>query len=67
MTPASATQAQVLSPVAVEILESLYQHRLLTGSQINQLHTPGRTLRWTRRILTPLHEHGLIARAGGAR
>ncbi|HEY4896584.1 MAG TPA: replication-relaxation family protein, partial [Solirubrobacteraceae bacterium] len=65
MTLASATQAQVFSPVAVEILESLYQHRLLTGSQINQLHTPGRTLRWTRRILTPLHEHGLIARAGG--
>ena len=65
MTPASATQAQVLPPVAVEVLESLYQHRLLTGSQINQLHTPGRTLRWTRRLLTPLHEHELIARAGG--
>jgi hypothetical protein len=65
MTPASDTQAQVLPTVAVEILESLYQHRLLTASQINQLHTPERTLRWTRRILTPLHEHGLIARAGG--
>jgi hypothetical protein len=61
----TSTHRRVLAPAAVDILESLYQHRLLTATQINALHTPKNGLRWTRRILTRLHERGLIDRAGG--
>ncbi len=65
MSSATSTHNQVLAPVTVDILESLYQHRLLTATQIHALHTPENGLRWTRRILTQLHQHELIDRAGG--
>jgi hypothetical protein len=65
MTPPVPTGARVPPAAAEAILESLYQHRLLTTAQINLLHTPGRSIRWTRLILTQLHQRGLIARAGG--
>jgi hypothetical protein len=51
-----------LRDVAVEMLASLYQHRLLTTEQLHALHTPQAVLRSTRRILAPLLQRGLIDR-----
>lgn len=48
-------------PVAGTVLESLYQHRLLSTIQIHALHTPENKLRWTQRLLLGLHDAGLIA------
>lgn len=51
-----------LRDVAVEMLASLYQHRLLTTEQLHALHTPKATLRSTRRILAPLLRRELVDR-----
>ncbi|HXE45397.1 MAG TPA: replication-relaxation family protein [Conexibacter sp.] len=45
----------------VTILESLYQHRLLSTVQIHELHTPGASDRWTRKVLGRLLQVGLVA------
>lgn len=42
------------------VLESLYQHRLLSSSQIHRMHTPTASARWTRRILTGLRRRELV-------
>jgi Replication-relaxation len=48
-------------PVAAGVvLESLYQHRLLSSSQIHRMHTPTASTRWTRRILTGLRRRELV-------
>ncbi|MGH2854176.1 MAG: replication-relaxation family protein [Solirubrobacteraceae bacterium] len=48
-------------PVAAGVvLESLYQHRLLSSSQIHRMHTPTASVRWTRRILTGLRRRDLV-------
>lgn len=44
----------------VEVLESLYQHRLLDTSQVRVMHTPGRSRRWVQRLLAELELHELI-------
>jgi len=54
-----------LPAVAVEMLESLHQHRLLTARQVHALHTPDTLLRWTQRVLVRLGERGLVERATG--
>jgi hypothetical protein len=54
-----------LPAIAVAMLESLYQHRVLTARQLCALHTPGASLRWAQRVLTGLHRRGLIERAAG--
>jgi hypothetical protein len=46
--------------VATEIMESLYQHRVLSTSQIQDLHTPGAHASYTRRLLTTLAHAGAI-------
>ncbi len=53
--------------VATEIMESLYQHRVLSTSQIHDLHTPGTHASYTRRLLTTLAHVGAVeyAVAGG--
>lgn len=56
-----------LPAVAVEVLESLHQHRVLTARQVHALHTPGASLRWAQHILTQLHKRGLTERATGPR
>jgi hypothetical protein len=59
-----------LGGTAVEILESLYQHRLLSTSQIRELHTPESSLRWCQRLLADLDAAGLaeaVRLPGGAR
>jgi hypothetical protein len=55
----------VLPTVALEVLESVHQHRLLTARQVHALHTPTTSLRWTQHILAMLDERGLADRAVG--
>lgn len=50
-----------LDRTAVEILESVYQHRLLSTSQIHALHTPETTRRWTQYLLARLARAELVA------
>ena len=67
MSSATTTQpAAALPPVAAAMLESLHAHRLLTASQLRELHAPHASLRWTHRALARLASHGLVdfARAG---
>lgn len=61
---APAHPVRRLDATAVEILESLYQHRLLSTRQINALHTPGAGRRLTRKKLGRLREAGLAASVG---
>ena len=58
MIPRKALQA--LPAAAGDVLESLYQHRLLSTRQIHQMHTPTSGLRWTRTILAGLRRHELV-------
>lgn len=54
-----------LPAVAVEVMESLYQHRLLDTGQLRVMHTPGTTRRWTQQLLASLARDGLVAAARG--
>lgn len=63
--PQRHAKARALSTVAVEVLESLHQHRLLTVRQVHALHTPSTRPRWTYRILAGLAERGLTERVAG--
>lgn len=56
-----------LPTAAVEVLESLYCHRLLTTVQVQQMHTPDATRRWTLRLLRALAAHELVDVARGPR
>lgn len=56
-----AAESGALPSVAGEILESLYQHRLLSSQQIHQMHTPDASTRWSRELLTGLRRLGLVA------
>jgi hypothetical protein len=56
-----------LPAVAVEVLESLYQHRLLTARQLRALHAPAASLRWTQYVLAQLRRRRLAEHAGGER
>jgi hypothetical protein len=56
-----------LPAVGVEVLESLHQHRLLTARQVQALHMPANSVRWTRHVLAGLGERGLSERATGPR
>ncbi len=46
---------------AGEVLESLYEHRLLSTQQIHRMHTPDSGIRWTREVLAGLRRHGLVS------
>lgn len=66
---AAAERAARLGTTGVELLESLGQHRLLSTRQVHELHTPGSSIQWTRRLLARLRDNGLAmeaARPGGA-
>jgi hypothetical protein len=56
-----------LPNAAVEVLESVYQHRLLTTLQVREMHTPDASRRWTQRLLHALARHQLIDVARGPR
>jgi hypothetical protein len=71
MATSSAVAAPLrLALVAGEIVESIYQHRLLSTNQVHALHTPGSSKRWTQLVLAELRRAGLLAcnsRPGGLR
>lgn len=54
----NAQQARV-PQVAVEILEGLYQHRLLSTTQVHAIHAPHVKERWTQQLLADLAQQGL--------
>lgn len=51
---------QAVPADAGEVLESLYEHRLLSTRQIHRMHRPDLGIRWTRAILTGLHRRRLV-------
>lgn len=63
--------APALPEVATEILTSIYQHRLLSTSQVHAMHLPGHTRRWAEQVLAQLARRELTAFVrpgrGGAR
>jgi hypothetical protein len=61
----NARTSSALPPVAVALMESLYQHRLLSTEQLRVLHTPDATAGWMRRVLRLLAERGLADRVRG--
>jgi hypothetical protein len=67
MTGTAHPELRALPAVAVEVLESLHQHRVLTARQIHALHTPSSTVRWTRLVLAQLTGRGLAERVNGPR
>jgi hypothetical protein len=55
-----------LPSVAALVLQGLGQHRLLSTRQVQVLHLPGVSLRYTQRVLAELQSAGLIDRAHAA-
>jgi hypothetical protein len=49
-----------LPPAAVDMLESIHQHRLLDTQQLHVLHAPHASIRWTQRLAAALARRGLI-------
>ena len=50
-----------LPEIALEVLASVAQHRLLTTAQVQAIHLPGAGRRWAQRVLARLKRAGLIA------
>jgi hypothetical protein len=61
----SSTAHRTLPGVAPAMLAGLYQHRLLTTTQLHDLYTPQAQQRWTRRVLEALKARGLVDRVLG--
>jgi hypothetical protein len=59
---------RALPGVAVEMLESVHQHRLLSTAQLHTLHTPATGRRWTQLLLGELRARDLVrfVRTNGA-
>jgi DNA-binding HxlR family transcriptional regulator len=57
-------RARSFAPTAPEVLESLYQHKLLSTPQIHELHTPAATMRWTQQVLAELAGAELVQAIG---
>ncbi len=55
-----------LPSVAALVLQGLGQHRLLTARQVQVLHLPDVSLRYTQRVLAELQKAGLVGRARAA-
>lgn len=51
--------APTLPAVTTEVLTSIYQHRLLSTTQVHTMHMPGRTRRWAEHVLEQLTRRGL--------
>lgn len=64
MSPRAAGD-RPLPAVTSEVLSGLYQHRLLSTSQLHALYTPHARPRWTRRVLAQLANRGLVDRTQG--
>ncbi len=48
-----------LSQTGIEVVASLAEHRVLSTSQVNTMHLPGRSPRWTQKVLARLSDLGL--------
>ena len=60
------TVAQPRLPgITTEVLQSLAQHRLLTTTQLQAIHTPGASARWAQRLLATLERAGLAGSIRG--
>jgi hypothetical protein len=55
-----------LPALATEVMESLYQHRVLSTLQIHELHTPNAHRSFIRRLLDTLYDVGVADHASGA-
>jgi Replication-relaxation len=64
MSPRTAGD-RPLPAVATEVLSGIYQHRLLSTSQLHALYTPNTRPRWTRRVVALLADRGLVNRTQG--
>ena len=53
--------APALPALTTEVLTSIYQHRLLSTTQVHAMHTPGSTRRWAEQVLAQLASRGLTA------
>jgi hypothetical protein len=60
------TPTSEFTPLRSDILASLYQHRLLSTSQVRALHTPHTSRRWTQNVLAGLEGEGYAARVATA-
>lgn len=49
-----------LRAVGGKVLESLYQHRLLSTAQLREIHAPHASVRWIQRVLSELEAEGLV-------
>jgi hypothetical protein len=64
--PGSADKERCsLSGLQNRMLLSLYQHRLLSTTQLLALHAPGKSRRWVQRQLAELEAAGYVARVSG--
>lgn len=54
-----------LPRAAVEVLESIYQHRLLSTGHVHQLHTATSSRRWTQQLLNTLADRQLLGAVHG--
>lgn len=63
--PASDPLLLALSPTEVDIVSSIYQHRLLSTAHIAALHTPAAHLRYPQRLLAGLEKRGWLNRVRG--
>jgi hypothetical protein len=62
----AATGAAGLPQVAVEVLASVTQHRVLSTAQVRTIHLPESGPRWAQRVLAGLERAGLVAHVHAA-
>jgi hypothetical protein len=62
---AAASRPGPLSAIAVAVLQSLYQHRLLSTGQVRAIHAPDATRRHAQALLAGLERRGLVRHARG--
>ena len=56
----SPAGGRALPPVSGPVLESLYQHRVLSTRQLRTMHAPAAGLRWMQRVMAALAAAGLV-------
>jgi len=60
MTDSHSVPAGAPRQVGVEIMASLYQHRLLSTLQLHAMHTPTTSMQWVRHVLRELADGGYV-------
>lgn len=49
------------SRISGEVLQSIGRHRLVTAAHVRDMHAPGRSMNWVRRVLRELDDAGLVS------